>query len=314
MATGKWISDLTAATPLVDAARRVLTVRLQVVADHLEQAVNTPEADVEHVHQLRVGTRRSRAALDIFADCMSKKAYKKAKRELRHLRRAAGDARDWDVFLDTLCTQADADTNPNGTSGLDCLTGYALAQRAQAQDTLRAAVPEPLQFGDWQTEFLTAVRPTKRTKATTLVELATPTLRKRIEDVEVAAAADFSDYNNLHNVRIVGKQLRYAMEVFYGVFPKAFRKTHYAAIEEMQGILGLANDSSVAIERLSLVRKQMNDFVPKRWTHFEADIAALIQFHHDRLPKQRTLFEQWWERWTHEGGKDALEQMIDEAS
>src|SRR5262245_10016158 len=102
MAGGKWISDLTATTPLADAARHVLTVRLEVVRTYLPLALREPYKDPEHVHQLRVGTRRARAALDIFAPCLSSAVHKAAKKRLRVLRRAAGEARDWDVFLGQL--------------------------------------------------------------------------------------------------------------------------------------------------------------------------------------------------------------------
>src|SRR5215831_7032142 len=99
MAEGKWISDLAAETPLVDAARRVLSIRLEVVRDWLGLALREPDKDPEHVHQLRVGTRRAGAALEIFAPCLPEKVYDAARRHLRRLRRAAGAARDWDVFL-----------------------------------------------------------------------------------------------------------------------------------------------------------------------------------------------------------------------
>ena len=39
MADGKWISDLTATTPLADAARRVLGIRLEVVHNCLGLAL-----------------------------------------------------------------------------------------------------------------------------------------------------------------------------------------------------------------------------------------------------------------------------------
>ena len=39
------------------------------------------------------------AALSIFALCLPSKVYKRARKQLRRLRRAAGEARDWDVFL-----------------------------------------------------------------------------------------------------------------------------------------------------------------------------------------------------------------------
>src|SRR5207244_2764377 len=95
-ANGKWISGLSASTPLVDAARRVLTIRLEVVRDYLSLALREPDKDPEYVHQLRVGTRRAGAAVEIFSLCLSGKAYKAARKQLRRLRRAAGEARDWD--------------------------------------------------------------------------------------------------------------------------------------------------------------------------------------------------------------------------
>ena len=102
MADGKWISDLTRETPIADAARRVLSVRLEVVRDYLRLATREPDKDVEHVHQLRVGTRRAGAALNIFSLCLPEKVYRNARRYLRRIRRAAGQARDWDVFLEEL--------------------------------------------------------------------------------------------------------------------------------------------------------------------------------------------------------------------
>ena len=102
MADGKWINDLEAGTPLPEAARLVLEVRLRVVADHLPRAMHEADRDPEHVHQLRVATRRADAALRIFRPCLPRKVYKEARRRLRTIRRAAGAARDWDVFLASL--------------------------------------------------------------------------------------------------------------------------------------------------------------------------------------------------------------------
>ena len=139
MADGKWISDLHPDTPVADAARHVLTVRLEVVRDCLPPALDRPDEDPEHVHQLRVATRRAGAALRIFAPCLPEKAFKAARKALRRLRRAAGAARDWDVFLESLA-QLGWPAADKRRAALDFLTGYAMAQRAAAQDTLRAAL------------------------------------------------------------------------------------------------------------------------------------------------------------------------------
>src|SRR4051794_22443581 len=99
MAEGKWINGLAAAMPVEDAARVVFAARFEVVRQYLPLAATRPYEDVEYVHQLRVGTRRAGAALQVFGTCLPRKHLRAAKASLRGLRRAAGDARDWDVFL-----------------------------------------------------------------------------------------------------------------------------------------------------------------------------------------------------------------------
>src|SRR5207247_11251324 len=106
MQDSKWIPGLQPTTAVADAARRALDLRLGVLHHYLPLAVKHADEDLEHVHQLRVGTRRARAALDIFAACLPAKALKKVRKQLKRLRRAAGEARDWDVFLITLRDRA----------------------------------------------------------------------------------------------------------------------------------------------------------------------------------------------------------------
>src|SRR6516165_2489416 len=206
MAGGKWISGLTADTPLADAARRVLTVRLELVRDALPPALHEAEQDPEHVHQLRVATRRARAALDIFADCLPPKAYKRVRRELRDLRRAAGEARDWDVFLLAL---AERQRKPPARQrpGLDFLTGYALSRRLAAQDHLLAAgEKQPFASDRLLAETVAAVhRPHVNGTARVLMDLARPTLGALLGELEEAAGRDLHDYAHLHQVRIMGK-------------------------------------------------------------------------------------------------------------
>src|SRR5262249_55244587 len=105
MADGKWIDGLSPATPIADAAKAVLVARFGVVKHFLPLAAERPNEDVEYVHQLRVGTRRAAAALRVFEDALPRKLLKATKRTLRRIRRAAGDARDWDVFIQTLPTE-----------------------------------------------------------------------------------------------------------------------------------------------------------------------------------------------------------------
>src|SRR5260221_11541356 len=56
-------------------------------------------ADPEYLHQMRVALRRLRTAFEVFADALPGPAAADLLGELRWLRRALGEARDWDVFL-----------------------------------------------------------------------------------------------------------------------------------------------------------------------------------------------------------------------
>ncbi|HEV3258430.1 MAG TPA: CHAD domain-containing protein [Gemmataceae bacterium] len=306
MAGGKWIGDLTAATPLADAARRVLTVRLEVVRDSLPLAVHEPYKDPEHVHQLRVGTRRATAALDIFAACLPHKEYAAAKKGLRRIRRAAGAARDWDVFRHHL---AEWGRRPAARRrpGLDFLTGYALAQRTAAQAGLQEAGKDaPLSFDRVLAETVAAVHKPHQAGLRTLADLARPLLAGALEELRRAATADLDDYDHLHQVRISGKRLRYAMEVFADCFALPFREQLYPAVEAMQEILGNANDSHVAAGRLEALRTTLQAMQPAEWKRFKPGIEAVLRYHQERLPQEREHFRAWWEQWQERGAEAAI--------
>jgi CHAD domain-containing protein len=295
MHDGKWIRDLTPAMPLADAARRVLGIRLATVHRALPLAIEDARRDIEHVHQLRVATRRARAALDVFTDCLPDGAFRAAKKELRKIRRAAGAARDWDVFLAAL-TNAKRRGTARETPGRDLLIGYALAQRHAAQQQLVGLGADyPDRFETMQTEVLAAVHEPRPGQM--LFPMAPALLRALIETLEQAMAANLDDYAQLHQVRIAGKRLRYAMEIFVDCFPSPFRGKVYPAAEAMQEILGDANDSHVACGRLQEVIDQLA-YVPSRARkRLRTGLELFQKYHERRLQRQRALFDAWREQW-----------------
>jgi CHAD domain-containing protein len=300
---------LTATTPLADAARRVLSVRLAVVRDYLGLALREHSKDTEHVHQLRVGTRRAGAALSIFVACLPERVYRRARKQLRRIRRAAGAARDWDVFLLELAA-AGKRRPARQRAGLDFLTGYALGQREAAQGALETANPAyPFAFERLVAQVLHAVH-TPVGEPAMLVELARPILGNLLRQLEDAAARDLGDYDNLHQVRIAGKRLRYAMEVFADCFAPAFKECYYPAVVEMQEILGRANDSHVARRRLGGLADRLQQMLPAAWKRYRGKIEELLHFHEQRLPEERQRFEEWWRRWQHDGGEAAFAALV----
>ncbi len=57
---------------------------------------------VEHVHDMRVATRRLRAALEIFEPCFPAKRHRKALKRVKKLADALGERRDADVEIGLL--------------------------------------------------------------------------------------------------------------------------------------------------------------------------------------------------------------------
>jgi len=310
MADGKWISGLNADTPLVEAARHALFVRLQVVRDYLPRAVAEADRDPEHVHQLRVGTRRADAALRLFRVCLPSRTYRAARRTLRRIRRAAGAARDWDVFL--LDLKARVSERPAADRpGLDFLLGYALGQRTAAQAALEAVGSDRgVPFEEFRTDVVAAVRPPEGPALPTLLDLARPLLTGLRAMLEHLASGDLSDYAHLHQVRIAGKRLRYAMEVFADCFDPPFKEVVYPKIEEMQEILGRANDSHVAEGRLTAVRERLRQFWPQEWERLKKGVESLRRFHHRRLPQEREHFLAWWDAWRQDGSEALLTLLL----
>jgi CHAD domain-containing protein len=82
------------------AAARVVEVRAAEVFEHSSGVLELD--DVERVHDMRVATRRLRAALEIFEPCFPRKRWRKALKRVKALADALGARRDLDVEIELL--------------------------------------------------------------------------------------------------------------------------------------------------------------------------------------------------------------------
>jgi CHAD domain-containing protein len=79
------------------AATRVIKVRSKEVFAHSRGVLDLD--DVERVHDMRVATRRLRAALEVFEPCFPRKRHHKALKKVKALADALGERRDADVEI-----------------------------------------------------------------------------------------------------------------------------------------------------------------------------------------------------------------------
>ncbi len=115
------------------AAAKVVKVRSKEVFAHSRGVLDLD--DVERVHDMRVATRRLRAALEVFEPCFPRKRQRKALKKVKALADALGERRDADVeiaFLEGLVDEAaEADRVALGE-----LIGELRARQAEANEAL----------------------------------------------------------------------------------------------------------------------------------------------------------------------------------
>ena len=100
MAKAREIPGFAADISFREAAALAVGTRADEVWEHEQRAMDT--GDIEGVHDMRVATRRLRAAMEIFAPCFPKKRHKNALREVKDLADLLGARRDPDVMIERL--------------------------------------------------------------------------------------------------------------------------------------------------------------------------------------------------------------------
>jgi len=305
MADGKWIDGLTPTMSVAEAAREVLKSRMTIVRLALPEAVERAHETVEHVHQLRVGTRRAGAALRIFRDVLPGKVRQTAKKSLRVLRQAAGEARDWDVFILSLAS-AKPLASAAGKPSLDFLLGYALNERSAAQKHLeRAALEIGPDFEEFCDHLVSSIQ-ADRVGSLALSELATEQMGVLFAAFNAEVEADPAEPAELHQLRIQAKRVRYAMEVFVPCFAPPFREVLYTSIENLQEILGHLQDAVVSIDRFESLRERVKAMMPAEWHRLQSGVNGMIAAARRKIPTAKKQFQSWRTTWARQLSEHSL--------
>jgi CHAD domain-containing protein len=274
----KWIPDVSPTDRAVDVAARSLGTRLDAVRRYLKRSVKRPD-EQENVHQLRVWTRRSDAAVRLYADLLPKKRTRWIRRTLKQLRRAAGGVRDVDVFARRTVGPGKEwpsslrDERDRAQGNLDRLyddldRGQKLKRRVQ--------------------KLLDRLIARNTTRHETFVDRARQTLRPLVAAFFEASPPAAAGEAELHRFRIAGKDLRYAVELLAGAFRPEFRLDLYPILTTLQERLGLINDLAAARNRLRKRKDRTGD---------PAELSELRRRLNDaeaELIEARSAFDRWW--------------------
>jgi CHAD domain-containing protein len=102
--------------------------------------------DAEAVHDMRVASRRLRAALEVFTPCFPRRRHAAVLREVKALADALGERRDPDVRLAALAALA-ADAPPPLRPGIELLAARTRNEQAAGNAALAGAL-EAARAGD----------------------------------------------------------------------------------------------------------------------------------------------------------------------
>jgi adenylate kinase len=244
---------------MAEAARKILLFQFQRMV--LNEPGTLIGRDIEALHDMRVATRRMRAAFRVFGDYVDAKATAPFLDGLRQTGRALGTVRDLDVFWEKTEDYLKK-LPPERQSELAPLRTAWSTERQHARERMLAYLStseyEKFKeaFGDFLTTPGAGARPALGKKGRVRPRRLRHVL-PAIVYAEVAAVQAYDGWvtapevppERLHRLRIAAKHLRYTLEFFREVLgPKT--KTLINRIKGLQDHLGAIQDAVVASDVL----------------------------------------------------------------
>ena len=239
-----------------EAARKTLLYQLEKMLAH-EEGTRLGE-DYEELHDMRVASRRMRAALAVFGPYVDLKAYKPYLKALRRTGRTLGSVRDLDVFHEKAERYLEQEVAEDRRSELDILFEAWAQERERRRETMIEWLESSSyrKFVEQFEEFLS------RPGAGALGELdedGVPVARTVTQALpviiwrELGTVLAFEPWvegtqvplPRLHRLRIAGKYLRYSLEFFAEVLGPP-SKPYVQRIKDLQDHLGDLQDDVVA--------------------------------------------------------------------
>lgn len=255
--------------------------------------------DIEGVHQMRVNSRRMRAALSAFRAAVPKQVSQPWNEELGWIAGTLGPARDIDVFI----TEGLASVQGQlPLAGAEKLQALAEQHRTKAYEAVRAMLA-----GDRYASFKEGFRNWLETRAWEQADLAkkprktldiriSKFARGRLDRLErrvLQAGAELNkhDARQLHQLRIECKKLRYGCEFFSPVIPGL--DTFINQLKGLQDLLGVMNDVSVMSGLLEDLLRGTSD--PDVISY----AGGLVGWRSHQSSQLLDSFEDRWQAFTH---------------
>jgi len=220
--------------------------------------------DPEELHDMRVASRRLRAAIVLFQEALPVRAVR-LRDELGWVAEALGAVRDLDVQLEQLESWSKRDNGVNPTA-LAALRDLFDRERSDARGELLKVLDSPRYARLLDGAFkLLEGGPLRRSHASRapIAVAGAALLRRRYRAVtragdRIGEEAPAGDY---HRLRIRCKRLRYALEFLVDVYPDGTGPL-IRRLVDLQTLLGMRQDADVAVRRLAALATREGGSLP----------------------------------------------------
>jgi CHAD domain-containing protein len=259
--TGKVKPDLVPATRADAAAIALLGALADVTEANLPGTL--ADLDTEFLHQFRVSLRRARSVLRELERVFPPAEFARHRAELRWIQTVTGPVRDldvqlleWDDLTSRIAAPARADLEP--------LHALLVKRRARELRAMRRDLRGNRFREEWATWRAFLAGPLgpddgRPDAAKTVQEVAARRIR-RVHRRMVADGAHIdhtSPAEALHDLRKRGKELRYLLELFGGLFPDEVVKPMVASLKDLQEVLGRHQDRDVQADTLRALARDL---------------------------------------------------------
>ena len=278
--SGKWVRLEDAEGCVATAARLTLSSRLAAVLYHLPRASGRSDASIEHVHQLRVSTRRVIAALQLYKDVLPGKLARRMQRRMKGIRQVAGVARDLDVLA---LRYRDANSRKHMRLVRRLKPLRRKARRSIAD--LNRALMDNDHLAKRVKKLLSSIRCQTQQDLNAFAKMQ---LAHRSRCFFKHAKRDLDRVDQLHRFRIQAKRFRYTIELLGDVLPADVRTEIYPVVCKVQDVLGELNDHLIARERMK--RFASKESKPNRAKHFK----RLAREEKRMMEQAESRFRVWW--------------------
>jgi len=214
-------------------------------------------SDAEDLHRIRVAIRRLRNMFWVFKDVLPARSLKKWKKIFKKMARNSGGARDLDVKIDFMKKLSKEKSQASLKSGLKQMIMLLQEKRNKLQPgivlTLNENKKEKI-LDDIKKILKKLSQAPKKKKEISVYDMAFKQTSKRLKALYSYASFVSQPENTeeLHNLRIEAKKLRYTLECFIPASGKKLIGFAHSA-HMIQNHLGIMRDFDVWIQTLPLL-------------------------------------------------------------